>query len=55
MIDRHRPGNCPFLMICKEDPAIVRALKFKYGKCNYLASGFGIMEGASPVKGSDRR
>ena len=37
MIDEHSRGNRPFLMVCKEDPAIVRALRLKYGRCNCLA------------------
>ena len=37
MIDEHSRGNRPLLMVCKEDPAIVRALKLKYGRCNCLA------------------
>jgi len=37
MIDEHSWGNSPLLMVCKEDPAIVRALKFKHGRCNCLA------------------
>ncbi len=30
-------GNRPLLMVCKEDPAIVGALKLKYARCNCLA------------------
>ena len=37
MIDEHSRGNSPLLMVCKEDPVIVRALKFKYARCNCLA------------------
>lgn len=37
MIDEYSQGNSPLLMVCKEDPAIVRALKLKYGRCNCLA------------------
>ena len=37
MIDEYRGGDSPLLMVCKEDPAVVRALKFKYGRCNCLA------------------
>lgn len=37
IIDEHSRGNRPLLMVCKEDPAIVRALKFKYRRCNCLA------------------
>jgi len=37
MIDEHSRGNRPLLMVCKEDPAIVRALKLKHGRCNCLA------------------
>lgn len=37
MIDEHSGGNRPLLAVCKEDPAIVRALKLKYGRCNCLA------------------
>jgi len=37
MIDEYGRGNRPLLMVCKEDPAIVRALKFKYARCNCLA------------------
>jgi len=36
MIDEHSRGNRPLLMVCKEDPAIVRALKFRYRRCNCL-------------------
>ena len=36
MIDEDSRGNSPLLMVCKEDPAIVRALKLKYGRCNCL-------------------
>jgi len=37
MIDEDSRGNRPFLMMCKEDPAIVRALRLKYARCNCLA------------------
>jgi len=37
MIDEHSRGNRPLLMLCKEDPAIVRALRLKGGRCNCLA------------------
>jgi len=37
MIDEHSRPSRPFLMVCKEDPAVVRALKFKYARCNCLA------------------
>ena len=37
MIDEYRGGDSPLLMVCKEDPAVVRALKFKYARCNCLA------------------
>lgn len=37
MIDEHSRGNRPLLMVCKEDPAIVQALKLKHGRCNCLA------------------
>ena len=36
MIEEYSRGSSPLLMVCKEDPAIVRALKFKYGRCNCL-------------------
>lgn len=37
MIDEYSRGTSPVLMVCKEDPAIVRALKLKHGRCNCLA------------------
>ncbi len=37
MIDEHSRGNRPLMMMCKEDPATVRALNFKYRRCNCLA------------------
>lgn len=37
VIQHHDQGNSPLLMVCKEDPAIVRGLKLKYGRCNCLA------------------
>jgi len=37
MIDKHNRGKRPFLLVCKEDPAVVRALKLKYRRCNCLA------------------
>lgn len=37
MIDEYSRGNRPLLMVCKEDPAIVRALEFKTRRCNCLA------------------
>jgi len=36
MIDECSQGSSPLLMVCKEDPAIVRALRLKYGRCNCL-------------------
>jgi len=37
IVDEHSQGNTPLLMVCKEDPAIVRALRLKYRRCNCLA------------------
>jgi len=36
MIQHHHQGNSPLLMLCKEDSAIVRALRVKPGRCNCL-------------------
>lgn len=37
LIEQNDRGNGPLLMVCKEDPAIVRPLEFRTPRCKCLA------------------